>query len=171
VAPCFPWFLPFGNRTQNSRVAGASPTTSPSRNQRLRQYMEIDRNICTHSTDLRSGSVLSRQHARASVGAGDDALEWQDGFSHRGRGMGDKWGRACGKMFKVRMFGFANFLTIHLRNLKRLSRAIFPNFYWLEQMKGDSGATGAIGCWNARETLPPIFTAIYSTLCLDTLSP
>ena len=30
VAPCFPWFLSFGNRTQNSRVAGASPTTSPS---------------------------------------------------------------------------------------------------------------------------------------------
>jgi hypothetical protein len=26
----FPWFLSFGNRTQNSRVAGASPTTSPS---------------------------------------------------------------------------------------------------------------------------------------------
>ena len=32
VAPCFPWFLSFGNRTQNSRVAGASPTTSPSGN-------------------------------------------------------------------------------------------------------------------------------------------
>jgi hypothetical protein len=30
VALCFPWFLSFGNRTQNSRVAGASLTTSPS---------------------------------------------------------------------------------------------------------------------------------------------
>ena len=30
VAPCFPLFLSFGKRTQNSRVAGASPTTSPS---------------------------------------------------------------------------------------------------------------------------------------------
>jgi hypothetical protein len=29
VCPCFPWFLSFGNRTQNSRVAGVSPTTSP----------------------------------------------------------------------------------------------------------------------------------------------
>ncbi len=29
VKPCFPWFLSFGNQTQNSRVAGASPTTSP----------------------------------------------------------------------------------------------------------------------------------------------
>ena len=28
--PVFPWFLSFGNRTQNFRVAGASPTTSPS---------------------------------------------------------------------------------------------------------------------------------------------
>ena len=30
VAPCFPWFCSFGKRTQNSRVAGASPSTSPS---------------------------------------------------------------------------------------------------------------------------------------------
>ena len=28
--PITHWFLSFGNRTQNSRVAGASPTTSPS---------------------------------------------------------------------------------------------------------------------------------------------
>ena len=30
VAPCFLWFCSFGKRTQNSRVAGASPSTSPS---------------------------------------------------------------------------------------------------------------------------------------------
>jgi len=31
LAPGFPqWFLSFGNQTQNSRVAGASPATSPS---------------------------------------------------------------------------------------------------------------------------------------------
>jgi hypothetical protein len=30
VAPYFPWFLSFRNRTQNSWAAGASPTTSPS---------------------------------------------------------------------------------------------------------------------------------------------
>jgi hypothetical protein len=29
VAPCFPWFLSFGNRTQNSRVAGARPNHQP----------------------------------------------------------------------------------------------------------------------------------------------
>ena len=29
AAAYFPWFLSFGNRTQNSRVAGARPTTSP----------------------------------------------------------------------------------------------------------------------------------------------
>ena len=29
MAPCFPWFLSFGNRTQNSRVAGARPNHQP----------------------------------------------------------------------------------------------------------------------------------------------
>jgi hypothetical protein len=29
LAPCFPWFLSFGNRTQNSRVAGARPNHQP----------------------------------------------------------------------------------------------------------------------------------------------
>ncbi len=29
VSPCFPWFLSFGNRTQNSRVAGARPNHQP----------------------------------------------------------------------------------------------------------------------------------------------
>jgi hypothetical protein len=29
VAPCFPWFLSFGNLTQNSRVAGARPNHQP----------------------------------------------------------------------------------------------------------------------------------------------
>jgi hypothetical protein len=29
VTPCFPWFLSFGNRTQNSRVAGARPNHQP----------------------------------------------------------------------------------------------------------------------------------------------
>ena len=29
MAPCFPWFLSFGNLTQNSRAAGARPNLQP----------------------------------------------------------------------------------------------------------------------------------------------
>ena len=42
-------------------------------------------------------------------------------------GKGDRWGRARGGMFRVRMFGFAKFLTLHCRNLKRLPDTRFPS--------------------------------------------
>jgi len=57
-------------------------------------------------------------------------------------------------MFTVRMFGFAHFLTLNRRNLKRLPAASFPNVL-AGGNDGDSSATGAKGWWKARATLPP----------------
>ena len=46
---------------------------------------------------------------------------------YRGGYLSGMWARANEGMFKVRMFGFAHFLTLNRRNLKRLPAASFPN--------------------------------------------
>jgi hypothetical protein len=87
VAPCFPWFLSFGNRTQISRVAGARPNHQPiggSDPNHQGIWVKINRlsvtNAKKRSKSFNSSVGATAAHLRADLGRIQPSMElevWQ----------------------------------------------------------------------------------------------